>query len=74
MSAISSERSVPPSALWRRLLVNMAMRTIIRWKCGRMIQMLHALDDRQLHDMGLARDQIEAAVHTRYEADVAQFR
>jgi uncharacterized protein YjiS (DUF1127 family) len=52
----------------------MAMRAIIRWKCERMIQMLHALDDRQLHDMGLARDQIEAAVHARYEADVARFR
>ena len=74
MSAISSERSVPPSALWGRWLVNWAMRTIVRWKCERMIQMLQALDDRQLHDMGLARDQIEAAVHARYEADVARFQ
>jgi len=39
-----------------------------------MIQMLRSLDDRQLHDMGLVRDQIEAAVHDRYESDVAQFR
>jgi uncharacterized protein YjiS (DUF1127 family) len=50
------------------------MRTIIHWKRGQMIQMLHALDDRQLHDIGLARDQIEAAVQARYEADVARFR
>ncbi len=74
MSAISSERSVPRSAPWRRWLVNWAMRAIIQWKRGHMIQMLHALDDRQLHDMGLSRDQIEAAVHARYEADVARFR
>ncbi len=74
MSAISSERSVPSSALWRRRLVNWAMRAIIHWKRGQMIQMLHALDDRQLHDMGLVRDQIEAAVHARCEADVARFR
>ncbi|HZR76208.1 DUF1127 domain-containing protein [Bradyrhizobium sp.] len=39
-----------------------------------MIQMLRSLDDRQLHDMGLSRDQIEAAVHARYESDVARFR
>jgi uncharacterized protein YjiS (DUF1127 family) len=50
------------------------MRAIIQWKRVRMIQMLHALDDRQLHDMGLARDQIEAAVQARYDSDLARLR
>lgn len=74
MSVMSSERSVPASVPWRRGLVNWAMRTIMQWRRGQMIQMLRSLDDRQLHDMGLSRDQIEAAVHARYESDVARFR
>jgi len=39
-----------------------------------MIQILHALEDWQLRDMGLSRDQIEAAVYARYETDFARFR
>jgi uncharacterized protein YjiS (DUF1127 family) len=39
-----------------------------------MIQMLRSLDDRQLHDMGLTRDQIESAVQARYDSDLARLR
>jgi len=74
MSAISSERGVLPSARWRRWPLNWAMRVIIHWKCREMIQILRALDDWQLRDMGLTRHQIEAAVYARYQSDFARFR
>jgi uncharacterized protein YjiS (DUF1127 family) len=74
MSAISSERSISSSTRRRGRLVHWTAHIILDWKRKRMIQMLRSLDDRQLHDMGLTRDQIESAVQARYDSDLARLR
>jgi uncharacterized protein YjiS (DUF1127 family) len=58
MSVISAKSRSGPMGAWGRWFAICAS----YWKRREMVKMLRELDDHQLRDIGLMRDQIEAAV------------
>ena len=70
MSAIPSTTRIRWSGRWVRWLVTWPNRVVAYWRRRGMTKMLHELSDHQLCDIGIQRDQIEAAVSGIADADV----
>ena len=67
MTMISSAAGLPASLRSpigiARLLCNLANGVVVYWARREAIKTLRQMDDRALRDIGVARSQIEAAVH-----------
>lgn len=73
MSAISSETRIRPLARWVGRLANWPNGILSYWQRRELIKTLRELDDHQLRDIGLRRDQIETAVSGVAESDISRF-
>ena len=62
MSAIPSTTRIRSSSRWVRWLATWPNRVVTHLQRREAIKMLHELNDHQLRDIGLRRDQIEEAV------------
>ncbi|SDN31584.1 DUF1127 domain-containing protein [Afipia sp. GAS231] len=67
MTMISSAAGQPASQRWSaglaRLLGSWANGVVVYWARREAVKTLRQMDDRALRDIGIARSQIEAAVH-----------
>jgi uncharacterized protein YjiS (DUF1127 family) len=71
MSAISSETRIRPLARWVRRLAIWPNDILAYWQRRELIKTLRELNDHQLRDIGLRRDQIETAVNA--DSDISRF-
>ena len=71
MSAISSETRIRPLARWVRRLASWPNDILAYWQRRELIKTLRELNDHQLRDIGLRRDQIETAVNA--DSDISRF-
>jgi uncharacterized protein YjiS (DUF1127 family) len=74
MSAISFLPRGRPARRWVRWLVSGPNRVVAYWQRREMVKILRALDDHQLRDIGIRRDQIEAALDGGVDSGIARFR
>jgi uncharacterized protein YjiS (DUF1127 family) len=72
MSAISSATRSRPPARWVRWLVTWPNRLVAHWQRRETIKTLQELNDHQLRDIGIRRDQIEAAVNGDSDPDIVR--
>jgi uncharacterized protein YjiS (DUF1127 family) len=72
MSAISSATRSRPPGRWVRWLVTWPNRLVARWQRKEAIKTLQELSDHQLRDIGIQRDQIEAAVDGVADPDIVR--
>jgi uncharacterized protein YjiS (DUF1127 family) len=73
MSAISSETRIRPLARWVRRLASWPNDIMAYWQRRELIKTLRGLNDHQLRDIGLRRDQIETAVNGVADSDISRF-
>jgi uncharacterized protein YjiS (DUF1127 family) len=73
MSAISSETRIRPLARWVRRLASWPNDILAYWQRRELIKTLRELNDHQLRDIGLRRDQIETAVNGVADSDISRF-
>ena len=73
MSAISSETRIRPLARWVRRLASWPNDIPAYWQRRELIKTLRELNDHQLRDIGLRRDQIETAVNGVADSDISRF-
>jgi 4-hydroxy-tetrahydrodipicolinate synthase len=69
-SAMSSTTPSRPRARWVQWLVTWPNRLVAHWQRRETIKTLQALNDHQLRDIGIRRDQIETAVRGSVPPDV----
>jgi uncharacterized protein YjiS (DUF1127 family) len=73
MTTISSATRSRPSRKRVRWLLNWPGAVVAYWKRREIIKTLQELNDHQLRDIGLRRDQIEAAVDGVADSGIARF-
>jgi uncharacterized protein YjiS (DUF1127 family) len=73
MSAISSETRIRPLVRWIRWLASQPNVVLAYWQRRELIKNLRELNDHQLRDIGLRRDQIETAVNGVVDSDISRF-
>jgi uncharacterized protein YjiS (DUF1127 family) len=69
MSATSSETRIRPLVRW---LASWPNDILAYWQRRELIKTLRELNDHQLRDIGLRRDQIETAVNGVADSDISQ--
>ena len=74
MSAISSTTRSRPPRRWVRWLLSWPNRAAAYLHRRELIQTLHEMNDHQLRDIGLRRDQIETAVNGVADSDIARLQ
>jgi uncharacterized protein YjiS (DUF1127 family) len=72
MSATSSETRIRPLARWVRSLASWPNEILAYWQRRELIKTLRELNDHQLRDIGLRRDQIETAVNGVADSDISR--
>jgi uncharacterized protein YjiS (DUF1127 family) len=72
MTTIFSTNRSSPSVGWIRWLVSWPAGVLAHWKRKEMIKTLQELNDHQLRDIGLRRDQIESAVNGDRDPDIVR--
>jgi uncharacterized protein YjiS (DUF1127 family) len=73
MSAISYETRIRPLVRWVRWLATWPNDILAYWHRRELIKTLRELNDHQLRDIGLRRDQIETAVNGVADSGVSRF-
>jgi uncharacterized protein YjiS (DUF1127 family) len=72
MTTIFSTNRSSPSVGWIRWLVNGPAGVLAHWRRRETIKTLQELNDHQLRDIGLTRDQIESAVNGVRDPDIVR--